>query len=77
MTTVRALLAVAALQNWHVMKMDVTNAFLHGELYETVYMKLPQGYTHIGSRIVLNQGELDLSKCNLVCKLKKSLYGLR
>lgn len=77
MTTVRALLAVAALKKWHVMQMDVTNAFLHGDLYETVYMKMPLGYTGIGSRISLNQGEILPSNSNLVCKLKKSLYGLR
>lgn len=76
MTTVRALLAVAALQNWEVMQMDVTNAFLHGDLYETVYMKLPQGYSHIGSRVVL-QGECSARTSDLVYKLKKSLYGLR
>lgn len=77
MTTVRALLAMAALQNWEVMQMDVMNAFLHGDLYETVYMKLPQGYSHIGSRVVLNQGECSARTSDLVCKLKKSLYGLR
>lgn len=77
MTTVRALLAVAALQNWYVQQMDVHNAFLHGELHETVYMRLPQGYSGLGSRIVLNQGELPASTVKLVCKLKKSLYGLR
>lgn len=77
MITVRALLAVSALQGWHVQQMDVTNAFLHGELYEVVYMKLPSGYTHFGSRIQLNQEEINTSRTNFACKLKKSLYGLR
>lgn len=41
------------------------------------FMKLPQGYTHLGCRIVANQGELQAANTNLVCRLKKSLYGLR
>lgn len=78
LTTVRTLLAVAAIHDWITIQMDVTNAFLHGDLHETVYMKLPQGYTGMGSRITVNQ---VISQChsspNLVCKLLKSLYGLK
>ncbi|XP_019103134.1 uncharacterized mitochondrial protein AtMg00810-like [Beta vulgaris subsp. vulgaris] len=36
MTTVRTLLAVVALQSWHTTHMDVTNAFLYGDLTEKV-----------------------------------------
>lgn len=36
MATIRALLVVAALNDWMVVQMDVTNTFLHGDLEETV-----------------------------------------
>lgn len=76
MTTVRTLLAVAAICNWSAVQMDVNNAFLHGGLDEDVYMVLPQGYTSFGSRIQLNQATVT-QKVELVCKVLKSLYGLK
>jgi hypothetical protein len=64
MTTVRAIIAMAATKGWSLHQMDVKNAFLHGDLQEEVYMEQPPGY-------------VDETHPNLVCRLKKALYGLK
>lgn len=42
------LLEVAPMRGWHLCQMDVSNAFLHGDLFEDVYMTLPQCYSSQG-----------------------------
>lgn len=54
---------MVATQNWEVHQIDVYNAFLGGNLNEKVYMKLPPSFC--------------TSSSDQVCRLHKSLYGLR
>lgn len=78
MTTVRALLTVAAMKDWFVDQLDVSNAFLNGDLEETIYMAMPPGYCGQGSRISVNVAKAkNEGVTQLVCRLQKALYGLR
>ena len=55
-------LGILETKGWEVHKMDVKNAFLHGDLSEEIYMEQPQGF---------------IQDSSLVYRLKKSLYGLK
>ena len=63
-TTVRSLLAISNAKNWEVHQMDVKTAFLQGNLEEEIYMRQPDGYVREDNP-------------DHVCKLKKSIYGLK
>ena len=63
-TTVRILLSLAINHKCFIHKLDLSNAFLHGELQETIFREQPWGFIN------------KFFPCH-VCQLKKSLYGLK
>jgi len=60
----RTLLSIVAMHDYELEQLDVKTVFLHGELEEDIYMNQPKGFVIPG-------------KENLMCRLKKSLYGLK
>jgi hypothetical protein len=62
METIRAILTMVSNLNLHIQQMDVKGVYLNRILKEDIYMRQPEGYTD-GS--------------NNVCKLVKTLYGLK
>ncbi|KAM0002129.1 putative RNA-directed DNA polymerase [Helianthus debilis subsp. tardiflorus] len=63
-STIRIVLSLAVLNKWNLHQLDVKNAFLNGDLNETVFMEQPPGF-------------VNLSHPDYVCKLSKALYGLK
>jgi hypothetical protein len=55
--------ALATIEDMKIYQMDVKTAFLNGDLEKEIYMEQPEGFTQEGE--------------HLVCKLHKSLYGLK
>ena len=64
MNSIRVLFSKAPNRDWNLHQFDVKNAFLHGNLEEEVYMKLPPSFE-------------ELNGFRKVCKLKKSLHGFK
>ncbi|KAJ9539063.1 hypothetical protein OSB04_031796 [Centaurea solstitialis] len=62
--SIRILMAISAYFNYEIWQMDVKTAFLNGKLTEDVYMEQPEGF-------------IDPKNPNKVCKLLKSIYGLK
>ncbi|KAI3723576.1 hypothetical protein L2E82_35254 [Cichorium intybus] len=62
--SIRIMLAIAAFHDYEIWQMDVKTAFLNGKLTEDVYMNQPEGF-------------VDAKYPNKVCKLERSIYGLK
>ena len=63
-TSIRLLFALASIYKFHVHQMDVKTTFLNSDLNEEIYMEQPEGFLLLGNE-------------KKVCKLVKSLYGLK
>lgn len=57
-------LAIVAKRDLELVQFDIRTVFLHGELKEDIYIELPEGLKRENSQ-------------DVVCKLNKSLYGLK
>ncbi|KAJ9556708.1 hypothetical protein OSB04_011322 [Centaurea solstitialis] len=62
--SIRIQMAISAYFNYEIWQMDVKTAFLNGKLTEDVHMEQPEGFE-------------DPKNPNKVCKLLKSIYGLK
>jgi Reverse transcriptase (RNA-dependent DNA polymerase) len=63
-STICIVLTLTLSKGWTLRQLDVQNAFLHGDLQETVYMHQSPGF-------------IDSSRPSHVCLLSKALYGLK
>lgn len=60
--SIRILLALVTINDWEIKQFDIKTEFLYGYLKEEVFIKQPERFSN---------------NSNLVCKLRKSLYGLK
>jgi hypothetical protein len=61
--TIRIVLALAVIKNMELRSIDISYAFINSNIDVEIHMKQPEGFQQGGK--------------NIVCKLNKSLYGLR
>lgn len=61
---IRIILTIPFSRKWSICQLNVNNVFLHGTLYEDVYMEQPLGY-------------YDVQYPSFGSKLRKTLYDLK
>lgn len=62
--TIRTVLTLVLSAGWPLKQLDISNAYLHGDVKVPIYMSQPLGF-------------VDKTRPSHVCLLRKSLYGLR
>jgi len=62
--TIWIVLAIAALQDYHLYSIDISHAYLNGEMDCDICIKQPEGFCEGDSRLT-------------VCLLQKSIYGMK
>lgn len=62
-TIIRVLLTLGIYYNWTIRQIDISNAFLHGILTDSVYTEQTRGF--------------QVSDSFMVCHLHKTIYGLK
>lgn len=93
LSSIRFLIGMAVEENLILNQMDVSTAFLNGEIEEEIYIEKPQNLEKFLLEIVLDESrkedktiflkaktmleEIRKSKTEQICKLQKSIYGLK
>ncbi|GAA0147669.1 transmembrane signal receptor [Lithospermum erythrorhizon] len=61
-TTIRTVLTLFLSKSWSIHQLDIKNAFLHGDLHETIYMSQPIGLRDPHTRIIKSDHSLCIYK---------------
>lgn len=64
LSTIKILLSLAVNLDWLLHQFNVKNVFFHGDFKEEIYIDVPLGY-------------MTYSDAKIVCKLQRTLYGLK